>query len=268
MQNDGEAGQAAGDLFQNVESELGLGAGLELVCAVAGADGDSQRIAAGALNKFLNVLGTGVGGIFSRDIDLVFYAGKGAQLGLDHNAVVMGIFNNLTGQRDVFLKGFGGCVYHYGGETAVDAALAGLEAVTVVKVQSDGQAGLNHSGLNQLDQIGVVGISAGALGHLKNKRCVQIFRSFSDALHDLHIVHVECADGVSAVIGFLKHFFCCYQRHNQFNSLTIFCKFGYLAYLQICIYIISSICCIIKKHIQEKKQIFLNNYYGGKKRDE
>ena len=42
MEHDGEAGQAAAHLLQDVEAQLGLGAGLELKGAVAGADGDGQ----------------------------------------------------------------------------------------------------------------------------------------------------------------------------------------------------------------------------------
>ena len=43
------------------------------------------------------LLGTGVGGIRSGNLDLVLNAGQGAQLSLDHNAVVMGILHHLTG---------------------------------------------------------------------------------------------------------------------------------------------------------------------------
>ena len=51
VQHDGEAGQTLGALFQHVEAELGLGAGLELVSAVRGADGDGQGVTAGAGNE-------------------------------------------------------------------------------------------------------------------------------------------------------------------------------------------------------------------------
>ena len=54
VQNDGEAGQTAGDLFQNVEAQgrrnqnallvAGALCGGELVSAVAGADGDGQKM--------------------------------------------------------------------------------------------------------------------------------------------------------------------------------------------------------------------------------
>ena len=50
-------------------------------------------------------------------------------------------------------------------------ALAGLEVGAVVQVQRDGQVGIFDDGsLHQLHQIGVVGVGAGALGHLENDR--------------------------------------------------------------------------------------------------
>lgn len=76
----------------------------------------------------------------------------------------MSIFDNLTGQGDVLFIGLGRGIDHDGSETAVDAALAELEAVAVVQMQSDRDFGIfNHSSLNQLHQVGVVGVGTGAL---------------------------------------------------------------------------------------------------------
>ena len=71
MQHDGEAGQALADLLQHVEAQGrrhqdallidGALLGLELIRAVAGADGNSQGVAAGLGYELLNLLGTGVG---------------------------------------------------------------------------------------------------------------------------------------------------------------------------------------------------------------
>ena len=87
VQDDGEAGQALGDLFQNVETQSGRnqdaflvqGAllGSELVSAVGGADGDGQGVAAGTGDELFDFLGTGVGGSLSGDVDLVLDAGQG-----------------------------------------------------------------------------------------------------------------------------------------------------------------------------------------------
>ena len=82
-------------------------------------------------------------------------------------------------------------------------------------MQNDGDIGAAlHSGLNQLHQIGVVGIGAGALGNLQDHGSVLLLASLGNALHDLHIVDVERADGIAAIIGFLEHF----SRSNQWHT--------------------------------------------------
>jgi hypothetical protein len=105
VQHNRETGQTLFHFLQNVEAQLRLGAGLELVGAVAGADGNGQRVAAGLADKFLHVLGTGVGGILRLDIDGILNAGQCAQLGLNDDAVIVGILHDLAGQRDIVLKG-------------------------------------------------------------------------------------------------------------------------------------------------------------------
>ena len=84
------------DLFEDVKAKLGLGAGLELVCAVAGADGDGQRVAAGAGDELLDLFGAGVGAVLSGDLDLVLNAGESAKLGLNDDAVVMRVLDDLA----------------------------------------------------------------------------------------------------------------------------------------------------------------------------
>ena len=54
------------------KAQLGVGAGLELVSAVAGADSDCQRVTAGAGHELFNFFGTGVGSSLSGDVDFVF----------------------------------------------------------------------------------------------------------------------------------------------------------------------------------------------------
>ena len=116
------------------------------------------------------------------------------------------VLNDLFGQRDVLFIRQGGTVDHHGGETAVDAALAGLEIRTVVKVQRDGKTGLLLGSFDQLDKIGVVRVGTRALGNLQDQRRIQLFRRFGDALDDLHVVDVERADGIAALVGVFEHF--------------------------------------------------------------
>ena len=200
---------------QNALLIAGALGGSELIGAVAGADGDGQRVAAGLGDELLDLLGTGVAGILGGDIDLVLHAGQGTQLGLDHNTVIVGILNDLLGDLNVLREGLGAGVDHNRGKTAIDAGLAGLEIGAVVQVQRNGNLGaLNDGGLHQLHQIGVVGIGTGALGDLKDQRSLLLLGGLSDALDDLHVVDVESADSVSAAVSFLKHLSSGDQWHN------------------------------------------------------
>ena len=115
MQHDGEAGQLLDDGLQDVEAQLGVGAGLELVSAVRGADGDGQRVTAGTGNELLDLLGTGVVSVVSGNADLVLNTGQSAQLSLDHNTVIVSVLDHLLGDLDVLLEGLGGSVDHDAG---------------------------------------------------------------------------------------------------------------------------------------------------------
>ena len=59
----------------------------------------------------------------------------------------------------------------------------------------------------------MVGILTGALGNLQNKRRINFLGCFGDPLNNLHVVDVEGTDGIAAIIGFFKHFFCRNQWH-------------------------------------------------------
>ena len=204
VQNDRELRQTAGNLFQNVEAELRLLAGLELVSAVGGADRDRQRVNAGAGYEILNLRRIGVLVILS--LNVVLNAGELAQLSFYDNAVCVRILSNLLCDLDVLLVRHRGAVEHNRGKAAVDAVLAELEGVAVVQMQRDRDIrALDYSSLNHLEQIGVVRVSARALGYLKDNRSLLLLAGLSDTLNDLHIVHVESADGVAAVVGFLEH---------------------------------------------------------------
>ena len=229
MKHDGEAGQTLCHFVQYIEAEwrryqyalfvAGTLGGGELVCAVAGADGDGQRVYAGAVDEFLDLVRAGIGGILGGYLYLVLNACKGAELALYHYAVIMGILDYLTGQGDVVLEGFGGTVYHDGGKAAVYAALAQLEGIAVVemhhygKIKARGLLRVLYSGLDELHQVYVLGVGACALGDLKDKRSALFDSGLGDALNDLHIVHVEGANGIAACIRFCKHFLRSYNRH-------------------------------------------------------
>ena len=79
----------------------------------------------------------------------------------------MRIFDDPAGLLHIFLIGLAGAVEHYGGKAAVDAGLAQLKGWAVVQVQGHGHIGIFfNSSLDQLDQVGVVGVFSGARGDL------------------------------------------------------------------------------------------------------
>ena len=198
-----------------------------------GADSNGQRVASGTADKFLNLFRTGVAFTAMLDIYFILNTGEGSELSFDDNAMIMRIFNDLAGQRDVFLERFGRSIDHNRSKAAVDAVLAEFKSVAVVKVKRDRNVRiLDNCGLYQLHQVGVIRVSAGTLRHLQNNRASQLTGSLCDALDDLHIVHVECADRVSPVVSLSKHLFCCYKRHFKktpflrLNKRCIFSQFG------------------------------------------
>ena len=156
-------------------------------------------------------------------LHLVLDAGQRAQLRLHHNAVVVGVLHHLAGDLDILGKGLGGRVDHDGGKAAVDAGLAGLEVGAVIQMQHDGDIGAGrYRRLHQLHQIGVVGVGAGALADLQDHGSVLLLAGLGDALYDLHVVDVECADGVAAIISLGEHFLGSYQCHVKVSFMINF----------------------------------------------
>ena len=62
---------------------------------------------------------------------------------------------------------------------------------------------LDDCRFNQLYQVSMVCVSTSAFGNLQDNRAVQLAGCLSNTLNDLHVVHVERADGISAVISLL-----------------------------------------------------------------
>ena len=84
----------------------------------------------------------------------------------------------------------------------------------MVEMDADRNLGrLGESGLDELHDVNLTGVFTGTGGNLKNNRGFFIRGSLHDALDDFHVVHVEGADGVVAVIGGLEHFFGSNKRH-------------------------------------------------------
>ena len=126
----------------------------------------------------------------------------------------MSVLNNLLGDFYVLIEGLGRSVDHNGSKAVVDAGLTGLEGITMVQMQNDGDVGaLDNSSLNHLNQVSAVSISAGALGNLQDYGSILLAASLGDTLNDFHVVNVESADSVAAVVSLLEHFSRCNKSH-------------------------------------------------------
>ena len=143
---------------------------LNFVSAMARSDCDSQESQPVLLRELLNLFRTCIALMARLNDYLVLDTSQSSQLSLNNYAMCMCVLNNLLGQSDIVLEALRRSVDHDRCESAIDAALAELKAVAVIQMQSDRDLRiLSYSSLNQLYQIGVVGISSCSLGNLQNK---------------------------------------------------------------------------------------------------
>jgi hypothetical protein len=137
IEDDRESGQLLLDLVEDIEPDLGLGAGREFVGTVRRSDGDSQRVDTGLLDEVLDLLGLGVGVLLG--LDIVLDARKNAELTLDGDVVGARVseLDDLLREGDILLVREMRPVDHDGAEAELDAVLADLERVAVVEMQHD-----------------------------------------------------------------------------------------------------------------------------------
>ena len=182
---------------------------------MTGANGNGKRIDAGLGDELLNFAGICELRVVGVDVDIVFDAGQLAKLGLHHDAVRMGVFDNLARLGDVVLKAARGSIDHNGRKAAVDAGFADFEIRAMVKVQRDRDICVGDSRLDKLDKIDMLGIFARAGGNLEDNGRLQFGSRLCDSLDNFHVVDVERTNGITALICLFKHFGCCNQRHDK-----------------------------------------------------
>ena len=209
MQHQRIAGHHGRNLVEAFEVELGFA--LELVRAVTRADGDGQRVAAGALDEFHGLIGIGVDALFGGNV--FFHAGELTEFGFHPHAAVVGVVHHLLRDGDVFLEGQVRAVDHDGAEAAVDAGLAQFKVGAVIEMHHHREIGLGKGGFHQFHDVHLTGILAGAGGNLKDQRRALFRAGLHDALNDFHVVDVESADGIPFLVGAGKHLFGSGDRH-------------------------------------------------------
>ena len=147
----------------------------------------------------------------------IFYTSQYTQFTFNCYIKLMSIFNNLLSQSDILFVRQMRTVDHYRREAHVYTRLAQFEAVTVVQVQNDFRMFASqflcilNGTFGHVAQQSLVGIVAGTLRNLQDNRALLLRRSLDDGLQLLHIVEVECRNGITALDGTRKHRFGVYE---------------------------------------------------------
>ena len=81
-------------------------------------------------------------------------------------------------------------------------------------MQGDGQILAFERSLHEVLEVGGLRILSRTGGSLQDDGGLHSRCRFGDALNNLHVVDVESADGVAALVGFLEHFFCSDEWHD------------------------------------------------------
>ena len=247
MENDRETRELLHDSIENVECQwgrneaasLGVNGALlagELISTVRSTDRDSERVATGAGSKIYHLFRLGVMAFCSTYF--VFYTSEHTELSLYRYVELMSIFYYFLGEGDVLLIRQVRTINHYRRETEINAALAGLEAVTMIQMKNNlGMLpteffSVLYCTLSHVAEKGLVSILTSTLGYLKNNRTLGSSRSRNDCLELLHVVEIEGRNSIAALDCLCKHlagvykteFFEVYHFFTYFNTNKIYCS--------------------------------------------
>ncbi len=203
------------DLFDAAHGQhFARGLGGEFVGAVAGADGDGQRIDLGLGHEIRCLHGIGQQLLVRKNsfgaMAVFLFAAAGferseaAQFAFHGNLLRVGQFHDLLGHTHVVIVGCRGLavlfqrtIHHHRSEAVLDGALAGRHAVAVVLVHGHRDVRIEFDGSqHQVSQVIVLRVRACAAGGLHDDRRVRFVRRFHDRLDLFHVVHVEGGDAV------------------------------------------------------------------------
>ena len=181
----------------------------ELVCSVAGTDGDSQAVAARTGGEINYLFRFGI--VADSRRNLILYTCQYAELSLNGYIVLVSVVHYFLGEGDVLLVRQRRSVDHDAGETEVHAGFAEFEAVSVVEVQADLRMlpaelfSVLNGTLSHVTKQGLVSVVTRTFRYLKDHRRFGLSRSFDDRLELLHVVEIECRDGISSLDCLSKH---------------------------------------------------------------
>ena len=194
----------------------------ELVGAVAGADGDRQRVDLGPGDEVLRLIGIGqqllLGELALGTLPVLGLAHAGLEraqapeLTLDRDADAVRHARHLGADPQIVVV-VGGClavgleraVHHHAGEAVLDRREAGRGVVAVVKMQADRDLRVHlDQGLDHLLQHQITGIGARAAARLQDDRRAGPPCCGHDGERLLHVVDVEGRHAVAALGGVVE----------------------------------------------------------------
>ena len=118
------------------------------------------------------------------------------ELALDDAVVFVGVFHDLLADLHVLFERLVAGVDHDTGKPFIDALLAELEGVPVIEMDRDRDVGETDGRLDEFLEVDRVGVLARALGNLEHDRSLFLLAGLYNRLEQLHVVHVEGAEGI------------------------------------------------------------------------
>ena len=175
---------------------------------MACADCNGKRIYARAFYKIHRLVRVCIRCIRRVNVYFVLNASQLAKLRLYHYAAFMCVIHDFFRLCYIFLIIQMGTIKHYGSKPVFDTVPANFKIRTMVKMQCDIQPCFLDCRVHHRFQIFRVRIFQRGFGNLKdNSGILRLCRSHN-ALNNLHIVDIECTNGVTALKSLFKHLFC------------------------------------------------------------
>ena len=179
------------------------------------ADSDSERVDTRFSGKFVNFVGVGEHSVVGMNLNVVLDTCEFSEFGFDGNVSVVRVSDYFFRDFDILCEFILRSVDHNGSEAVVDTTFAKVETIAVVEVQNDRKPGIFFRRENEVFKVLRISVLSRARGNLKNKGSVLGFTRVDDTLNGLHIVYVECAYCVAALISGFEHFFRIYKWHSS-----------------------------------------------------
>ena len=177
------------------------------VHAVAGANANGQRGAAGALDELLGLDRIGVRALALNRGAIVLLAANLAELSLDRHTHGATSIGDGLGQSNVVLEGLVRTVDHDRGVARAESLHAAVIAIAVIEVQSDGHGSALGGGLHHAVEVVQTSGLDGARGGLHDDGGLGLLGSGQNGHNKLEVLDVERADGVVAGLSVLEHLF-------------------------------------------------------------